>query len=229
MPNKHFSTTAPRARKVRARPQQEFSATAAVLNANDQSLASQSPRFGDPVLLVDNRFFRPGGIRVGTMQNMMFRPGLAPDHNSPPPAFRRTSRLTTIPYSKGRKYVKSRGISKLAASSKYKKGKQVQEDTQHKLIAMLGGDPDRVARQMKASKRTAVSPKKKHRHEGEGEGGRATKLINGKETRARQQGKRPKSRLNFDRLAIEISAGTIMGPHSICSVPKSQLKSSYHL
>tara|TARA_B110000091_G_scaffold81636_1_gene89912 strand:+ start:41 stop:502 length:462 start_codon:yes stop_codon:yes gene_type:complete len=152
------------------------------------------------------------------MQNMMFRPGLAPDHNSPPPAFRRTSRLTTIPYSKGRKYVKSRGISKLAASSKYKKGKQVQEDTQHKLIAMLGGDPDRVARQMKASKRTAVSPKKKYRHEGEG--GRATKLINGKETRARQQGKRPKSRLNFDRLAIEISAGTIMGPHSICSVPK---------
>ena len=227
MPNKTFSNTAPRARKVRTRPQQGFSATAAVLNANDQSLASQSPRFGAPVLLVDNRFFRPGGVRVGTMQTMMFRPGLAPDHNSPPPSFRRTSRLTTIPYSKSRKYVKSRGISKLAASSKYKKGKQVQEDTQHKLIAMLGGAPDRVARQMKESKRNAVSPKKKHRHEGEG--GRATKLINGKETRARQQGKRPKSRLNFDRLAIEISAGTIMGPHSLCSVPKPQLKSSYHL
>ena len=99
-----------------------------------QSTAS-SEALGETVLLLENRFFRPGGIRVGTMEQMMFRPGLAPDHHSPPPAFRRTTRQAVIPYSKGRPYRKEIGVGKLAETTSEKR-----ENTRLKLVQMLGGD-----------------------------------------------------------------------------------------
>lgn len=222
MPNKQFASTT--GHKIDRKRATGKSATQP--RRQTIQLTPDSSEKGEPVLLVDNRFFRPGGIRVGTMEKMMFRPGLAPDHNSPPPAFRRTTRQITIPYSKGKAYVKARGIDKLALSSKYKKGKQVQDNAQKALIKMLGGDPEQISLQMSQRQERKISPRNERNTSTSAQGGRATKLINGKETKARR---RPRSRHNWSRLAIETSAGTITGSHSICSVPKNQLKSSYHL
>ena len=174
---------------------------------------------GEPVLLLDNRFYRPGGIRVGTMEKMMFRPGLAPDHNSPPPAFRATTRITTIPYSKGSKYRAKIGIDKLATSSKT--NPTLQSNAQKKIITMFGGDPEKISKQIATRKlrsNTNTSPTSTTKRVG----GRATKLINGKETKAESffSRPRPKSRLNWNRLAIEKSSGTITGAYSACSVPQ---------
>ena len=107
------------------------------------SVEDEEEGLGETVLLLENRFFRPGGIRVGTLEQMMFRPGLAPDHHSPPPAFRRTTRQTVIPYSKGRPYRKEIGVSKLAETNSDKR-----EDTRLKLVGMLGGNAE-VARAQK--------------------------------------------------------------------------------
>ena len=183
--------------------------------------ATISPRseLGESVLLLENRFFRPGGIRVGTIEKMMFRPGLAPDHHSPPPAFRRTNREALIPYSKGRPYRKEIGVSKLAATS------DKREDTRMKLVQMLGGRLEAPASQ-NSKRKTSTVPRSRNipsRKIG-GQGGRPTKLVNGKES----QGRRPRSRHNWNRLAIEKSAGTIWG-YSGCSVLPEDLAPTKHL
>ena len=191
-------------------------------NTLNNTLPLDESGLGETVLLLENRFFRPGGIRVGTMDQMMFRPGLAPDHHSPPPAFRRTTRQTVIPYSKGRPYRKVIGVSKLTQTSSKKR-----EETLIKLMQVLDGDAavEREQEYESQKKKSSLlrslqgqrSPKIL-------EGGRLTKLVNGKES----QGRRPRSRHNWHRLAIEKSAGTIWG-HSACSVRPEDLTSSNHL
>ena len=216
--HQNFSKTAPHVRSKVSAKKKSMNVTTGKINNISGKVSSRTDRSqkgGAPVLLIENRFFRPGGIRVGTIENMMFRPGLAPDHNSPPPAFRRTTRVTTIPYSKGREYVKTRGIDKLASSTKYEKGKKLHDHTQRNLIKMFGGDAEKISKQMNQSIQKNKSPRNERTNRIPEEGGRATKIKNGKEHKAR----RPRSRHNWDRLAIEVSAGTITGSHSGCSVP----------
>lgn len=195
------------------------------------SVEDEEEGLGETVLLLENRFFRPGGIRVGTLEQMMFRPGLAPDHHSPPPAFRRTTRQTVIPYSKGRPYRKEIGVSKLAETNSEKR-----EDTRLKLVGMLGGNAEVARAQKYTLEKKDKESRSLRRQRGDGrslqmrgEGGRLTKLVNGKDTRGRGvRPGRPRSRHNWHRLAIEKSAGTIWG-HSACSVRPEDLTSTNFL
>ena len=199
--------------------------------AGSASAKSSEEALGETVLLLENRFFRPGGIRVGTMDQMMFRPGLAPDHHSPPPAFRRTSRQVVIPYSKGRPYRKEIGVGKLSETTSEKR-----EDTRMKLVGMLGGDAEVAREKNYVSLKKEMVARFPRRQIGSGrspqgrrEGGRRTKLVNGKETRGRGvRPGRPRSRHNWHRLAIEKSAGTIWG-RSACSVRPEDLTSTNFL
>lgn len=221
MTNKKLSQTAPQPRKVRPRSNKAMNVTIVSpphgSRRTNPATARTRDSVGEQVLLLENRFFRPGGIRVGTLEKMMFRPGLAPDHMSPPPAFRRTTRVTTIPYSKGSAYRAKIGIDKLASSSKT--NPDLQTNARKKIISMFGGDPEKISKQMATRRERSKSPRTERSLKVQRKtGGRATKLINGKETRAR-----PKSRHNWARLAIETSAGTITGANSGCSVPNKFL------
>ena len=208
MPNKHLSNTAPQPHKIRKRAKQ----------TTNNAMTTTTPLDGS-VLLLDNRFFRPGGIRVGTIENMAFRPGLAPDHMPPPPAFRRSKRVTVIPYSKGSAYREKIGIDKLAASAKTNPA--LTNNTRKKIITMLGGNAEKISKEIAQRKKRTQSPRADTTTRSR-TGGRATKLINGKEFKAKSlfSERRPKSRLNWKRLEIEVSSRTITGAFSACSVPR---------
>ena len=190
--------------------------------------ASSAGGIGDTVLLLEDRFFRPGGIRVGTLEQMMFRPGLAPDHHSPPPAFRRTTRAAVIPYSKGRTYREKIGIEKLTGNTAGTR--KLVSGTRKKLVGLMGGtakderdvEAAAAAQTKKKNNRSACKarPSRNVRmgrvSAGSG-GGRATKLFPGDRDRQLLR-----SRHNWRRLSIEKAAGTIWG-RSACSVPPEDL------
>ncbi len=199
---------------------------------------SSAGGLGDTVLLLEDRFFRPGGIRVGTLEQMMFRPGLAPDHHSPPPAFRRTTRASIIPYSKGRAYREKIGIEKLAGTTTGTR--KLVSGTRKKLVGLMGGtakderdveaaaaarakkknNNNRSTRRGRSSATTrtgGASAGGKEEKTDSGSGGRATKLFPGDRDRQLLR-----SRHNWRRLSIEKAAGTIWG-RSACSVPPEDL------